>query len=62
MDSLKKIAAKLCIKLLTNDRTRTWFITNVLREVDLDDVITMLREAKPEKVTCPKCGHEFEKK
>ena len=62
MDKAKKMMAKWCIKLLTVDSIRTWFVVNVLREIDLDDVIAMLRESKPEKIKCPKCGHEFEKK
>lgn len=62
MNNIKKIVAKWCIKLLTIDSVRTWFIVNVLREIDLDDVIKTLRACKPEEIECPKCGHRFGKK
>lgn len=62
MENLKKTVAKWCIKLLNVDSVRTWFVVNVLREINLDDVISTLRKCKPEVITCPKCGHKFEKK
>jgi len=62
MDNLKKTVASWCIKLLTIDSVRTWFVVNVLREINLDDVIDTLRKCKPEEIECPKCGHKFEKK
>lgn len=62
MDKIKHVVARWCIKLLTIDSIRTWFVVNVLREIDLDDVISALRKCKPEVVACPKCGHKFEKK
>ncbi len=62
MDKLTKTIAKWCIKLLTIDKVRTWFVVNVLREVDVDDIIAILKNQKPEVIECPKCGHRFEKK
>lgn len=57
-----KIIAKVCIKLLTIDGIRTWFVVNVLRNVNIDDIISILRNRQPDQITCPKCGHKFEKK
>ena len=62
MKKITEVIATGCIKLLTIDSVRTWFVVNVLRNVDVDDVIEMLKSQKPEQITCPKCGHAFEKK
>lgn len=62
MDKVKKTIAKWCIKILTIDSVRTWFVVNVLREVNVDDILNIMKNSKPEKIKCPKCGHEFEKK
>lgn len=62
MDKIKHIAAKWCIKLLTVDSIRTWFIVNVLREIDIDDIIKVLRTNESTVIKCPKCGCEIAKK
>lgn len=62
MKKITEVIATGCIKLLTIDSVRTWFVVNVLRNVDVDDVIEMLKSQKPEVIECPKCGHKFEKK
>ena len=62
MNKIANYVAGWCIKLLSNDNLRTWFIVNVLRKISVDDVIKILEESKPESITCPKCGCKFEKK
>ena len=54
-----RFIASMCIKLLSVDSIRTWFVVNVLREVEIDDVIKLLKENNGKMNKCPKCGHEF---
>jgi hypothetical protein len=62
MDKVKRVIARWCIKLLTIDSIRTWFVVNVLREIDIDDIIKVLRTNEPAVIKCPKCGCEIAKK
>lgn len=60
MNKITGLIAEWCIKLLTIDRVRTWFVVNVLREVDVDDIIVLLKDNKSENKKCPNCGHDID--